>query len=215
VREKLERHGIKAPGDKKQIPFGPDDFAGALGGLSESMVDEAAYIAAASAGLDAVGHTAPVDREVDPYALGQAQARYRAQYAAAVPGRIAADLSDFMNSATGAPKEGESLDAIMERVKAKIDAIGTDVTRYASPPWTSGWQGYGTGLNAFDIKLVWVCNDDDRSCEDCPQLEADGPYEVGQLPTWPGGDVQCTDNCRCHIEPDEQDWNDVFGQNAA
>lgn len=48
----------------------------------------------------------------------------------------------------------------------------------------------------------WLGVHDDKECEDCWELERNGPYTRSELPTFPGaGDTVCGKRCRCTIVP--------------
>ena len=72
--------------------------------------------------------------------------------------------------------------------------------------WTGiGWTALQIGRRAGaedngKAQVTWVCEDDNASCDDCIMLGDNSPYDIGDLPTYPGQDVQCGGNCRCHLE---------------
>ncbi len=192
--------------------FDDDDFEDELADLVDDMLAEKPYIDAAKAGAAAVPDVG--DRGIDPHALGRAQAEYRRKYAEAVPARISGNLAAWLNES--APDYDADTDAFWAAVDDKIAAIGTDVTRYADPPWSSGMSGYGNQLGAMDVQLVWTLDDEAEHCEDCPALAAGSPYTIEAIPTWPAqGDTECLDHCRCVITADPQSWADAFGEQAA
>jgi hypothetical protein len=44
--------------------------------------------------------------------------------------------------------------------------------------------------------VVWICADDEASCEDC--VDAAGEYPIDEVPAL--GSLSCVNNCRCTIE---------------
>lgn len=112
---------------------------------------------------------------------------------------------------------------------AIADWFDTNVNRVQMQAETLAWQaeqhGYQEAGSNFGLQIEWQSEGDDRVCDDCAGLEANGPYtdEAGDnpLPAAPGdGSTQCGPNCRCtlnYLEPDQPSLaEDLFGagQNA-
>jgi hypothetical protein len=54
-----------------------------------------------------------------------------------------------------------------------------------------------------DTLIHWRIGGNENHCDDCPELEADGPYRAQDIPTVPGaGDTECMVNCLCYLETD-------------
>jgi hypothetical protein len=176
------------------------------------LVHDPALRNAAKAGTDAVGREHGIDFE--DVALGVKERLL--PFAAAAQVRIADDFAQHVDTLLQHPDLDQEIEAFNRAVQAKLDALQSDVTRYAEPPWNAGYIGYGQGLGDYDIRLVWVSENDENTCDDCADMDAGSPYAVGDLETWPGsGDTQCLDRCRCEIQPDEDDWADAFGSEGA
>lgn len=197
--------GLLAP-DKKA--FYPHDFQDALDGLSDDLVNDAAYNDATSAAGDAMPadsteRDALYDNVADVW-IGHAR-----KYANLVPGRLAKQLAE---TATEAESDGLTADQIAARIDAKIEAQRYSITRYAEPTWGAGNQAYGDALSANDVLLVWQLGADEDHCDDCLGLADGSPYPKGALTTWPKlGDTQCFDKCYCAIVADDDSWNQAFG----
>lgn len=197
----LIRHALSA---KLHKDWSPDDFTDALDGLGESLVNEKAYTEAANYGRKAVPGTYRDDS--DPVA--HVWIDHVNPYAQRVPERIAQQLAD---EAFAADTPGASAQDILDRIDAKLAALRSSITRYAEPMWGTGQQSYGEQLSANDVLIAWHLDDGTDHCDVCPEIAAGGPYERGDLPTWPGlGETPCLDHCHCWIEADEESWNDAF-----
>lgn len=189
------------------------EFADDLAGLAEQMVLEAAYRKAAEHGQAAIpDHSRPID--VD--GLVDAHTTFRQKYADAVPGRIDAELSDFIALLAGAEKPQADLWASIDE---KLDALASDVTRYADGPWATGQAGYGNALGEWDVRMFWQLEDGAEHCDTCPDLAAEsddaGGWSSADVPTWPGmGDTPCLDRCKCSIVADPATFAEAFDDAA-
>jgi len=188
--------------------FNSDDFIHALDDLPDDLVNSDAYRKAARLGAEAVG----LEVTIDHAHIARQNATRVQRYADRVPARIAGSLAKFLNEEQG-PQT--SLDAIYESLNAKLEALGSDVERYAEPPWSSGNESYGSQLHDYDVLVDWVLDDSVVNCDDCSALESEGPYDSDTIPTWPKqGDTVCLDRCYCSIVANEASWAEHF-PNAA
>lgn len=188
-------------------------FADDLDGLADELVLSEDYVKAADLGRKAVARYG--DRPVDPHALGQAQASFRRKYAADAVDRIALNVSDAVaEEIAGATEEASWLEDAIARVGDQIDAQESSATRYGYAPWSSGQSGYANQLGEFDVRFVWILDDDAAHCDDCPQLAAESaaePWSIDTAPTYPGqGDTACLERCKCHIQADDETWAAAF-----
>lgn len=171
------------------------------------MVDEQAFLDAATAGTQAVPSGG-----VDPQNIVDVWIGHVRKYANAVPGRIAQDLADTANDAYAGADPNDVADTIIAALRAKVEALRSSITRYERPTWGTGQQGYGDSLSANGVLLVWELGADEDHCEDCIGLADGSPYERGAVPTWPGaGDTACRDNCYCSIVADEDTFQSAYG----
>lgn len=186
------------------------DFSDDLNGLAEQLVLETAYRAAAEYGQDAIpDNTKPID--VD--ALASQHMAFREKYANQVPGRIDAALTDFVREAAAGPTVDQA--TLYQSIDDKLDALGSDVTRYADGPWATGQAGYGNALGEWDVKMLWVLEDGAEHCDTCPDLaqqsEDAGGWSSDDVPTFPGmGDTPCLDRCKCSLTAEQSSWDDAF-----
>jgi hypothetical protein len=71
---------------------------------------------------------------------------------------------------------------------------------YADSLTQAFWMGNIRGADDT-AQFNWVTTPGEN-CDDCLDLEAQGPYAKGDLPTVPGaGDTACRQNCNCFLEP--------------
>ncbi len=208
VREKAEHLRKSARFAADDGPFHAHDFGDALDGLGAEMVDEQAYLDAASAGTEAVPRGGVDAQNVADIWIGHVR-----QYANKVPGRAADALAATANDAYAAADPTRDLgDQIVAAIDAKIEALRSSITRYAKPMWGTGQQGYGDSLGVNGVLLVWELGADEDHCSDCIGLADGSPYQRGDVPTWPGaGDTACRDNCYCSIVADDDTFNSAFG----
>lgn len=182
-----------------------DDFEEDLAGLDLALVNATSYqdaIAAARAALpDAFdGLTDEEAANVIAHLVGHV-----GKYAGQVPARIASRLEAALAEIRTAPNVGEAL-------AAQLEAFRSSVTRYAGVNWRAGQEAYGRGLDKNTVYMIWQAEDDGNVCDDCLDLEAEGPYSAEDIPTWPcGGETICLDNCRCTIEADRDSWDAATG----
>ncbi len=210
VRAKAEHLHKGAIRTNEDGPFYGHDFNDALDGLAVEMVDEQAYLDAATAGTQAVPSGG-----VDPANIVDIWIGHVRQYANKVPGRAADALAGAANDAYSAADPTKNVaDQIVAAIDAKIEALRSSITRYAKPAWGTGQQGYGDSLGVNGVLLVWELGADEDHCSDCIGLADRSPYQRGDVPTWPGaGETACRDNCYCSIVADEDSWNAAFGGN--
>jgi hypothetical protein len=64
------------------------------------------------------------------------------------------------------------------------------------------WNPYYQGVQNLALEerqVEWVLEPTADHCDDCLELAEGSPYLWSELPTVPGGDVQCGSNCRCML----------------
>jgi hypothetical protein len=127
--------------------------------------------------------------------------------------RVGDDFSVYVDTLLQHPDLETETATFWENVTAKLDALGSDVLRYADPPWNAGYVGYGTALDNFDVKMDWVSVLDDNTCDQCEEMANGSPYAVGDMDIWPG-EATCLNNCRCEINAEEESWVAAFGEAA-
>ncbi len=177
------------------------------------IINDAAYVDAARWGVEAVrGQKSDSNWET----LGRMRRDQTVPYVAPAMRRVADSFSDEVDSLLQHPDLASEIDAFDKAVQAKLDALGSDVVRYAEPPWGSGYIAYGQTLGGFDVLMDWVLDDDVEHCTGdgltCEDIAAGGPYAVGDLPTWPKDcDTPCMDRCYCSIQADPDSWATAFG----
>jgi hypothetical protein len=178
------------------------------------MVIDDSYEAAADYGQDAVPSDA---RPIDKPKLVAAHTAFRRQYANAVPDRIDAALQDFVSQIRSSPPIDQA--SLYSQIDDKLDALGSDVTRYADGPWATGQAAYGNALGEWDVRMLWILEDGADHCDDCPDLAAQaddaGGWAAEDVPTWPGmGDTACLDRCKCSIEAEPASFEEAFPEAA-
>lgn len=110
----------------------------------------------------------------------------------------------------GGTADSEALDAHTDAQRPYLTRFGADISSgqssekqtaaraalYGAPVWSAYQMGKVQAAPA-EVTIYWVCQEDERSCEDCIAL--DGSYTQDTLPTYPGMDVACSGNCRCEL----------------
>jgi hypothetical protein len=199
-RSALIRHAVakKLAGRKS---WAADDFSAGFDGLADELVNENAVADAVNFGSAAAGaHRDDADPAITTWV------NHIRKFAADVPDRLSGELVD---AATDADTTDATVQDILDRIEAKLEAQRSSVTRYADPPWGSGWNGYGEQLRSSNILMVWEL-DGDNPCADCVGIAVGSPYE--NLPTWPGmGETKCLDKCKCRVVADKASWDEALG----
>lgn len=103
----------------------------------------------------------------------------------------------------------DELDAATDESGISVAASAARMALYAGGAWTAfqmarGQDARGDG-DGSGVSITWVCLDDNASCDRCPDLADGSPYTFDTLPTYPGEDVPCFSNCRCHLEYSQEE----------
>ena|GEM_PF-2920577 len=182
--------------------------------LSDDVVNDDAYDEAAREGVHAVpdveNGSKPDAAQVAEIWLGKTR-RYAAQF----PARIASEVSKAAYDAerqanADGLSDDDRVDAVVNAAADKIEALRSDALLYAEPPWGAGNHGYGAALDAVGVLIDWDI--EPEACPECAVMPEGNPYTLAALPMWPGDPHP---NCRCHITPDDQTWESIFGDAAA
>lgn len=192
------RHIVSGKLHAAKASWSADEFADALDGLDDEMVDVGAFSRAVNHGRRAANaHRDDADPVIDVWI------NHVRKYATDVPDRIADELAGTLT----VEDDGEAtVQDVLDAFDRKLESLRSSITRYADPPWGAGHQGYGAQLESRNILMIWVLDDGAAHCDDCPALADGGPYE--HLPTYPGyGDTQCLDKCKCAVQADPESWD--------
>ena len=169
---------------------------------------------AAVATLAAQYHAASITRE-DFIARATALLRDHAQTAAGI------GAAQF-----GGTADSDAIDGLIDGQGDYLDGFADDIdggglsaaqmaaraALYGGAIWQAFQMGKGDGAADAGLTQCWWDLDPAVSdhCDDCPDLAEGSPYAYpDELPTFPGGDVQCGSNCRCALrfegEADDED----------
>jgi hypothetical protein len=192
--------------------FDASNLEQVLKALADDLVNPDAITDAAQEGINAVP-----DREHMPKASDVAEiwvGKVR-KYARQFPGRMADEVSAAAYEAESEARargmtDSERIDFVLSAIDAKAEAFRSDALLYSEPAWGAGNQGYGQTLSQNDVLMDWET--EAGACDECESLEDGNPYTMAALPCWPG---DTHPNCRCRVTPDDESWQQIFGDAAA
>lgn len=204
----------RAPAAIARDLFDENNIEQQLTGFATDLVNQDAVDEAAAAGIDAVpdleGVRKPTSASVTEIWIGKVR-----KYAREFPGRMATDISqaayDAEREANAAElSDDERIAKVLAAVDDAAETFRADARTYAEPAWGAGNQGYGQALESSGVLVDWVT--EPGACDECTAIPEGNPYTLAALPMWPGDPHP---NCRCHVTPDEESWQNIFGDAAA
>lgn len=166
-----------------------------------------------NAGLDAVPDVAGVAKP-DAASIVDIWLSKTRKYSSKFPDRVAQEVSaagyDAEQDGTAQGLAGDDLvDHVMAALDDKLEALRSNALLYSEPPWGAGNNGYAAALDSSGVMVDWVIEPD--ACDICEPIPDGNPYTQETLPMWPGDPHP---NCRCHITPDDETWQSIFGDAA-
>lgn len=169
---------------------------------------------AAVATLAAQYHAGSITRE-DFIARATALLRDHAQTAAGIGAAQFGGTADSEAIDGLIDSQGDYLDGFADAIDGgglSAAQVAARAALYGGAIWQAFQRGRGDGAADAGLTQCWWDLDPAVSdhCDDCPDLAEGSPYAYpDELPTYPGGDVQCGSNCRCALrfegEADDED----------
>lgn len=91
---------------------------------------------------------------------------------------------------------------VNENLIPDIEATSFEEQFHRIKGYATLWNPYYRGvwnIMARERMVEWVLEPTADHCDDCLEIAEGSPYAFSELPTIPGGDVQCGSNCRCML----------------
>lgn len=96
----------------------------------------------------------------------------------------------------------QTLAFLNEKLIPDIEATSFKEQSHRIGGYAKLWRSYYEGIRKMALgerKVEWILEPTADHCDDCLELATGSPYSFSELPTVPGGDVQCGSNCRCAL----------------